>query len=79
MFTGNKVSTSVHINTDKLTIKDDTIGSGLNINVTSDTVLENLDVTVDSRSGAAVTTGGVGTVTIKSGVYSNTAKRGHAF
>ena len=79
VFTGNKVSTSVHINTDKLTIKDDTIGSGLNINVTSDTVLENLDVTVDSRSGAAVTTGGVGTVTIKSGVYSNTAKRGHAF
>lgn len=79
VFTGNIVSSDVHINTGKLTIKDDTIGSGLGIKVTNDTVLENLNVTAKSRNGAAVSTSGVGTVTVKSGVYNNTGKKGYVF
>ena len=79
VFTGNISEDGVGIETDKATVRDNTITNGaLTLWTKEDVVVENVNATTNSRSGAAIASRGSGTVTIKSGVFVNTGKRGYA-
>ena len=80
VFTGNMVEDGVGLETDKvIAVKDNTITSGaLTLWTKEDVVVENVNATVNSRRGVAIASRGSGTVTIKSGVYVSTGKKGHA-
>lgn len=79
VFTGNISENGVGIETDKATVRDNTITNGaLTLWTKEDVVVENVNATTNSRSGAAIASRGSGTVTIKSGVFVNTGKRGYA-
>ena len=80
VFTGNMVENGVGLETDKvIAVKDNTITSGaLTLWTKEDVVVENVNATVNSRRGVAIASRGSGTVTIKSGVYVSTGKKGHA-
>ena len=80
VFTGNMVENGVGLETDKvIAVKDNTITSGaLTLWTKEDVVVENVNATVNSRREVAIASRGSGTVTIKSGVYVSTGKKGHA-
>ena len=76
VFTGNIVENVADLETDKvMAVRDNTIMNGsLVFRIKEDVVVENVNVTGNSRSGGIVASRGSGTVTIKSGVYTNTGK-----
>lgn len=80
VFTGNIVENGVALETDKvIAVKDNTIMNGQLVFCTKeDVVVENVNVAVNSRRGVAIASRGSGTVTIKSGVYVSTGKKGYA-
>ena len=80
VFTDNVVgSGGISITADKATVNNDKVDGGiLSLLLKEDVVLENMNITGNSRSGGVVASRGSGTVTIKNGVYSNAGKRGYA-
>lgn len=75
VFTNNK-ATTVTITADTATVKDDTISSSLTLGGAADIVLENMNVTGKTKTGALIITGS-GNVTVKSGVYTATSKKAY--
>lgn len=81
VFTGNTVvESSVSLEADKvIAVKDNTIKNGmLALRTKEDVVVENVNVTINSRRGTAIASRGSGMVTIKSGVYTSTGKKAYA-